>query len=42
MHINSIDMLLKKPILSSCVEKPPIATVDIACDIASKADIPFM
>jgi hypothetical protein len=30
IHISSIEMLLKKPILSSWVEKPPIATVDIA------------
>ena len=35
-----IAALSKKPILASCVENPPIATVENECEIASNTDIP--
>ena len=38
--IISIALLSKYPMLVSCVEKPPIATVENECERASNAFIP--
>ena len=40
IQIISIEVLSKKPILLSCVEKPPIAIVEKLCPIASNKFIP--